>query len=232
MFLEPSLDCKLTSTRRTHGHFRPFLPGMVRKNEASTVRKQTALCFEVLASSDSFPPSISTIKQALDIVCKLSGIGPATGTLILSVFDPIGIPFFQDEMFAWFFPAPQNTKLKYNQKEYIQLLEATRPVLQRLEITAVELEKVSYVLGNKHLLGEDERKQLEQALRRTSLVNTTEQGETSATRQSQLETGLQSSLMDKASGSKNVRSQNKRPAESMTADSLEPPGKRRSQRKK
>ncbi|KIX04645.1 uncharacterized protein Z518_05515 [Rhinocladiella mackenziei CBS 650.93] len=155
---------RLVQWKITHGHSRPFLPAMVRKNEVSAIQTQTSLAFEKLSSASSpTPPSKSTIKESLDVVCKLTGIGPATGTLILNICDPINIPFFQDEMFLWFFPDVKSDKLKYNQKEYLQLLEAVGPVLKRLSVKAIELEKVSYVFGHTELLEEAERKKLEDA---------------------------------------------------------------------
>jgi hypothetical protein len=135
---------------------------MVRKNEQSAVEAQTALALEKLSSTSSLskPTPTPTIVEALNAVCKLTGIGPATGTLILNIFDPVHIPFFQDEMYAWFFPDTKADKLKYTQKEYLQLLEAVRPVLQRLHVKAIELEKVSYVLGHLDLLEEQDKKNL------------------------------------------------------------------------
>jgi hypothetical protein len=136
---------------------------MVRKNEASVIEKQTSLAFAELNSTSTAtakspqPPSLATINTALDTVCKLNGIGPATGTLILTIFDPDHIPFFQDEMFLWFFPDTKGEKLKYSLKEYRQLFEAVTPVLRRLGCTAVELEKVAYVLGYMDVLGGKER---------------------------------------------------------------------------
>ncbi|KIW18773.1 hypothetical protein PV08_03062 [Exophiala spinifera] len=155
---------RLVQWKITHGQSRPFLPAMVRKNDASFVTEQTTLGCDVL-DSESRPPSTGTVTAALDAVCKLSGIGPATGTLILNIFDPINIPFFQDEMYAWVFPDSKATKLKYTQKEYIQLLEAVRPVLKRLGVKAVELEKASYVFGHMDFLDEHGRTKLEDAFR-------------------------------------------------------------------
>ncbi|KAJ9498493.1 hypothetical protein LTR99_003343 [Exophiala xenobiotica] len=153
---------RLVQWKITHGHSRPFLPAMVRKNEPSAVEAQTALALEkLLATSDlSKPTPTPTIVEALNAVCKLTGIGPATGTLILNIFDPVHIPFFQDEMYAWFFPDTKAEKLKYTQKEYLQLLGAVRPVLQRLNVKAIELEKVSYVLDHLDLLEEQDSKSI------------------------------------------------------------------------
>ncbi|KAH0844560.1 hypothetical protein AYO21_08550 [Fonsecaea monophora] len=143
---------------------------MVRKNDASAVQAQTCLAFAKLSSSSTSKstsgaspqpsrPSTAVITDALDAVCKLTGIGPATGTLILNVFDPVHVPFFQDEMYLWFFPTADK-KLKYSLKEYTALLEAAGPVLERLNVTARELEQVAYVLGHVDLLEGVERKGL------------------------------------------------------------------------
>lgn len=138
---------------------------MVRKNDASAVEKQTSNAFEKLENpSSNSAPSVPTLVAALDSVCKLTGIGPATGTLILNIFDPKHIPFFQDEMFSWFLPDQRDAKLKYTQKEYLQLYGAVAPVLQKLGVQAVELEKVAYVLWHKDLLEVAELSKLEQAL--------------------------------------------------------------------
>ena len=148
----------LTILIRTHGHSRPFLPELGRKNDASAIETHTSLAFHELSSRAS-PPSAITVTKALDHACQLTGIGPATGTLILSIFDPVHIPYFQDEMFEWFFPG--SGKLKYTEKEYFHLSGVVRAVLGRLSVKAVELEKVTYVLGHMEVLGKEERKELE-----------------------------------------------------------------------
>ncbi|KEF56212.1 uncharacterized protein A1O9_07793 [Exophiala aquamarina CBS 119918] len=160
---------RLVQWKITHGHSRPFLPAMVRKNDASAVEQQTSIAFEKLQSSSSAPPK-PTLIAALDMVCKLTGIGPATGTLILNIFDPEHIPFFQDEMFLWFFPDLKGAKLKYTQKEYLQLYDAVAPVLESLGVQAVELEKVAYVLWHKDLLEDDDSSKLEKVLSGASNV--------------------------------------------------------------
>ncbi|EXJ85939.1 hypothetical protein A1O1_06308 [Capronia coronata CBS 617.96] len=139
---------------------------MVRKNETSAVLTQTKLAWEKLSTHQTgTAPSTSTVTAALDVVCELKGIGPATGTLILNVYDSDHVPFFQDEMFMWFFPHTKGDKLKYTQKEYLQLFDSARPVLEKLGIKAIELEKISYVLGHLELLEPNERSKLEHDLR-------------------------------------------------------------------
>ncbi|KAL2423395.1 hypothetical protein ABEF95_008062 [Exophiala dermatitidis] len=157
---------RLVQWKITHGHSRPFLPAMVRKNDPASVQTQTKLAWAKLSTSEEGKePPTSTVSAALDLVCKLTGIGPATGTLILNVYEPVHIPFFQDEMFMWFFPATKSEKLKYTQKEYVQLLGAVGPVLKKLGIKAVELEKVSYVLAHLDVLEPSQRNALEAALK-------------------------------------------------------------------
>jgi hypothetical protein len=134
---------------------------MVRKNDTSTIETQTSLAFTTLKSTSH--PTLSDVTTALDHVTKLTGIGPATGTLILSIFDPAHVPFFQDEMYEWFFPTSKGEKLKYNLKEYQQLFKVVRPVLERLGCRAVELEQVAYVIGHVEVLTERERKELEKS---------------------------------------------------------------------
>lgn len=195
---------------------------MVRKNDSSVIQQQTALGFESLASSESSYPSVQTIIKALDIVCKLSGIGPATGTLILNLYDPVNIPFFQDELFAWIFPESKGSKLKYTQKEYRQLIEATHPVLQRLKVTALELEKVSYVLGHTNILDQEAKQQLNEAL-----------GQNSSTKDEQ-EMALKSSTGKSTftPQGNDIQKPRKRPIENTSSAGPEQPSKRRSQRGK
>lgn len=66
-------------------------------------------------------------------------------------------------MYAWFFPDTKSDKLKYTQKEYLQLLEAVRPVLKKLAVKASDLEKVSYVLRHMEVLDEQQQKRLTEA---------------------------------------------------------------------
>lgn len=194
---------------------------MVRKNDASAVEKQTSSAFEKLESSpSSSAPPTPTLIAALELVCKLTGIGPATGTLILNVFDPKHVPFFQDELFLWFFPDLKGAKLKYTQKEYLQLYDAVAPVLKKLGVQAVEMEKVAYVLWHKDLLEVEDSSKLEQAL---GEQNDGVDGEANATKvESELEPNVQTTKAAKGM---------KRQAETAN-DGDESSTKRRSQRKR
>jgi hypothetical protein len=199
---------------------------MVRKNEQSAVEAQTALALEKLSSTSSLskPTPTPTIVEALNAVCKLTGIGPATGTLILNIFDPVQIPFFQDEMYAWFFPDTKADKLKYTQKEYLQLLEVVRPVLQRLSVKAIELEKVSYVLGHLDLLDEQDKKSIPLSSR-----NESRQDAPKATEEVKVENIRESQPEPTPS----VKKGTKRGANTATdADQIQQPTKRQTRRKR
>jgi hypothetical protein len=153
---------------RTHGTNRPFLPAQIRKNEPSFVKSATSSAFAAPsppASTTSTFPSFPT--EALKHLTTLTGVGPATATLLLSVHDPVDMPFFQDELYHWL--CGSETKLKYNMKEYKELFEKVGELRQRLSnaVTADEMEKVGFVVGHLDLLEEEERKGLERQLEKS-----------------------------------------------------------------
>jgi hypothetical protein len=85
---------------------------------------------------------------------KLKGIGPATASLILAVFDPDGAVFFGDEVFRWVgwdeltkAGKGWSRRIGYNLTEYRQLDRLASDVVKRLGVKAVEVEMVGYVLG-------------------------------------------------------------------------------------
>lgn len=98
------------------------------------------------------------IEKALTEICTLKGVGPATGSLVLSVYIPRIVPFFGDEVFKWV--VGEKGKLKYDRKEYGEFLGKILDVLlgEQLgkEFGASELEKVGYVMGHLDVLGSDE----------------------------------------------------------------------------
>lgn len=107
--------------------------------------------------------------KAISTLTKLKGIGPATGSLLLSCYDPITIPFFSDELFRWLHWQPDisgetkkrkskgiqddgnaNRKIGYTAKEYASIFEKTTSLRERLSkeagksMTAVDIEKAAY----------------------------------------------------------------------------------------
>lgn len=147
----------------THGTYRPFLPGMIQKNSEDEVRSSTRKASKLvvagtLLAQDSAEAITKQIEAALTEVCVLKGVGPATGTLVLSAFNPVLVPFFEDELFRWLVPG-HTAKLKYDRKEYKAMLgKALEVVLSMHGVEARDLEKVAYVAEHLDVLGEDEKK--------------------------------------------------------------------------
>jgi hypothetical protein len=98
-------------------------------------------------------------------LATLTGVGPTTATLLLSVRDPTRVPFFQDELFHWLCGSGrrrsdggpekvEERKLKYSIKEYKELFEAVAALRQRLDgrVSAEQVEKVGFVVGHLDVL--------------------------------------------------------------------------------
>lgn len=91
-------------------------------------------------------------KDALKTLATLRGIGPATASLVLSVYDPNAAPFFSDELFRWaLFESGKgkgwDRQIKYTAKEYAELRDRIADLSSRLGVSAVDAEKVAYTLG-------------------------------------------------------------------------------------
>jgi hypothetical protein len=116
---------------------------LVQSNPANAIQEITESAFERL------PEAI----PALKCLVSLRGIGPATASLLLSVAAPEAVPFFSDELFRWcMWDEPGNLnawqrKIKYNIKEYELLLKKVDTLVKRLNVQAVDAEKVAWVLG-------------------------------------------------------------------------------------
>lgn len=177
-------DCpsRLELTRlSSHGTFRPSLKGLVQQNGEDFVKETTTIGFSEPSLSDS-----------LNVITKLKGIGPATAALLLSTSDPEKLPFFSDELFRWAFwedkaGARWDRKIKYSLKEYRELVARVDELRKRIGRTALEAEKVAYVLGKQgvSLSGAEEAtkaskaaeptKESTQAKRKAAVVRDTEQ---------------------------------------------------------
>jgi len=84
----------------------------------------------------------STIKT----LTKLKGIGPATASLLLSVHDAESVVFFSDEIYRWLCCDGRDSTIKYNLKEYQDLVLKSHEVISRLKVDARDVEKVAFVL--------------------------------------------------------------------------------------
>lgn len=88
------------------------------------------------------------VSAAVDALTKLKGIGPATASLLLAVQDPENVIFFADEAFYWICCDGNRGPIKYNAKEYKDLIARSQSLAKRLDVKAVDVERVSYVLMN------------------------------------------------------------------------------------
>lgn len=125
-----------------HGKFRPTLMNLVSSNDASSVASTVQEAFKGYKSS-------SDIAACLAALCKLRGIGPATASLLLSIYDPTKVLFFSDEAFWWLCCGGQKDTIKYNNKEYEILRSKAAKLVKRLGVQATEVEKVAYVAMKK-----------------------------------------------------------------------------------
>lgn len=131
----------LVEWKLKHGKFRPTLMKLVSSNDETFVEDTIKNALDVYKKPSDTP-------AALDILTKLKGIGPATASLLLSVHDPTSVIFFSDEAFYWLCCDGKRSAIKYNAKEYRELSEKARILAKRLRVTAVDVERVAYVLIN------------------------------------------------------------------------------------
>ena len=135
---------------------------MIRKNDLMVVRGTTSgvagKCHVqalVMANDENQITEAGGLEKmivltllSLDYICSLTGVGPATGSLVMSIYDPVNMPFFEDEMFNWTCSDFGTSKLKYDKKEYVELFRQVWKLRERfgMDVPAVEIEKASFVL--------------------------------------------------------------------------------------
>lgn len=124
---------------RKHGKFRPTLMKLVSSNEDSFAEET------IKEAMDGYQRT-SDAAAAVDALAKLKGIGPATASLLLAVHDPENVIFFADEAFYWICSGGRRDPIKYNQKEYRELNERSSTLAKRLNVKAIDVERVAYVL--------------------------------------------------------------------------------------
>ncbi|KAI1448774.1 hypothetical protein F5Y02DRAFT_281443 [Annulohypoxylon stygium] len=129
----------LVDWKLRHGKFRPTLMKLVSSNDEELVKNTIQEAIEKYRESSDAP-------KALIAISKLKGIGPATASLLLSVYDPDNVIFFSDEAFYWLCCDGKISPIKYNAKEYQELSSAAQSLIQRLGTSAVDIERVAYVL--------------------------------------------------------------------------------------
>ncbi|KAL8739993.1 MAG: hypothetical protein Q9190_007252 [Brigantiaea leucoxantha] len=147
------------AAKRKFGTFRPTLLSLVKSNSDDTICNITKEAFSTFrADLESGSGSAVAAAKAVKHLSKLKGIGPATASLLLSVFDPEVVPFFSDELFRWLHYEGNGEKgfgrkIKYNAKEYEAIFERMLVLRGRLEkesgkgVTAEEIERVAFAIA-------------------------------------------------------------------------------------
>ncbi|KFA75005.1 hypothetical protein S40288_02216 [Stachybotrys chartarum IBT 40288] len=131
---------RLVEWKLRHGKFRPSLMNLVSSNDAETASETVRAAFA------TYQKDPSNLSAALDILCQLRGIGPATASLLLSVYSPSQVIFFSDEAFYWLCNNGERGPIKYNSKEYKALSAKATSLAERLGVAATDIEKVAYVV--------------------------------------------------------------------------------------
>ncbi|KAI7215724.1 hypothetical protein KC333_g5266 [Hortaea werneckii] len=159
---------KLTEWKLSHGKFRPTLLKLVDSNDVMTVKTTAIEAYRILPPSNTTAPSAENIRKVLDVFTRLKGVGAATATLLMASNDQTNIPFFSDEVYRWIHhdDAPTKPALKgggasgwtrevrYTIKDYLEFYPKVQQLRERLnlesngvQVTALDVEKVAYVLG-------------------------------------------------------------------------------------
>lgn len=143
------------------GKFRPMLPKLIKSNlaeEVESISKDGLADFMKFAQGKSWKDTDiqeyqAVVKYSLKIVCQLKGVGPATGSLILSLLSattPLAPPFFSDELFIYYIQEPlrPGSPIKYNVKEYVDEYVGTlfNIVSETKDFTMDQLEKGGWAL--------------------------------------------------------------------------------------
>ncbi|GAB1731275.1 hypothetical protein NU195Hw_g4244t1 [Hortaea werneckii] len=167
-FLPKDELLKLTEWKLSHGKFRPTLQKLVDSNDVMTVKTTAIEAYRMLPPTNITAPSTENIQKVLDVFTRLKGVGAATATLLMASYDQTNIPFFSDEVYRWVHhdDAPTRPALKgggasgwtrevrYTIKDYLDFYPKVQQLRERLNlesngahVTALDVEKVAYVLG-------------------------------------------------------------------------------------
>ncbi|KAG9128303.1 hypothetical protein FRC07_001238 [Ceratobasidium sp. 392] len=160
---------KLMEWKLTRGKFRPTLSGLIDQNSQQKVEASTQQAFIALSQLDAnskdkglSPESQKPFRALLKTLCAtLKGVGPATGSLVLSVADD-RIPFMSDEAYIWAMYADEEAssgkaklkrEVKYTEKGYTDFAVRMWEIAARIDRTPAELERVGWVLGREWVSG-------------------------------------------------------------------------------
>ena len=129
---------------------------LVSSNDPDDVVHITSEAFKAYGGSEE------EHKIPISKLCSLAGIGPASASLLLSMYEPGTVPFFSDECFRWIMYAEGKGKgwdrpIKYDAKTYDLYYVLVQALRKRLgdgpQVLAVDVEKVGFILGKEAELG-------------------------------------------------------------------------------
>ena len=85
---------KVIKWKFAHGKFRPLM-GLVQSNSAGSVETQSDKALSLLLGKED--EDISVPLSAVEVLCELKGIGPASASALLAPLYPRSLPFMSDE---------------------------------------------------------------------------------------------------------------------------------------
>ncbi|TAQ86385.1 hypothetical protein B7494_g5301 [Chlorociboria aeruginascens] len=132
---------KLVDWKLRHGTYHPSISKFVGKNSNELVKSTT---FDAFAHYAKSPSDIATVIKKL--AEPLKGVGPATASLLLAVYDPDHVPFFSDEIYRWLVGGGDKIVPKYSPSEFETIISKTKALSNRLNVTPIQIEKVAFVL--------------------------------------------------------------------------------------
>ncbi|KAG5977674.1 hypothetical protein E4U55_006626 [Claviceps digitariae] len=144
----------LVEWKLRHGTFRPTLMKLVSSNDPQATKRTISSAVEAYRARSKSRPAQQDIKaaaavrEAVEALTALRGIGPATASLLLSVHDPRGVIFFSDEAYWWVCcGGRRDVVMRYSGKEYGVLCERAGGLVRRLGggTGMVDVEKAAYV---------------------------------------------------------------------------------------
>ncbi|KAF8078806.1 hypothetical protein FPV67DRAFT_1466565 [Lyophyllum atratum] len=115
------------------GQNRPALRAMIKKNSVAHVKDVSERALAHALDDGDW----EEVKKAMDVLCELKGVGPATASLILSLLYPSVIPFFSDEATVDVLAPPGGRKgIKYTAKTYKALYDALDTMTLSINLNA------------------------------------------------------------------------------------------------